>query len=102
PQRIPLTLTEFRMLAHMARYPMRVFSRAELADACLKGDIVHRLRMPSLGRGHRIGIVLEHPAVERKGAGGAEPKHGQGDQGHARGDAGTQGARGPHGMASRR
>lgn len=40
PQRLPLTLTEFRMLAHMARYPMRVFSRAELADACLKGDEV--------------------------------------------------------------
>ncbi len=40
PQRIPLTLTEFRLLAHMARYPMRVFSRAELADACMRGDEV--------------------------------------------------------------
>lgn len=39
-QRVPLTLTEFRMLAHMARYPMRVFSRSELADACMKGDEV--------------------------------------------------------------
>lgn len=40
PRRIALTLTEFRLLAHMARYPMRVFSRAELADACMRGDEV--------------------------------------------------------------
>ena len=39
PDRIslPLTLTEFRILAHMARAPKRVFSRSELVDACLPG-----------------------------------------------------------------
>jgi two-component system response regulator AdeR len=41
--RLDLTLTEFRILAHMARYPMRVFSRAELIDACvLDQDILDR------------------------------------------------------------
>ncbi|KWT72992.1 Two-component response regulator [Hyphomicrobium sulfonivorans] len=33
--RLELTLTEFRILAHMARSPSRVFSRSELIDACL-------------------------------------------------------------------
>lgn len=39
PDRIalPLTLTEFRILAHMARAPRRAFSRGELVDACLPG-----------------------------------------------------------------
>lgn len=32
-----LTLTEFRILAHMGRAPSRVFSRSELVDACLPG-----------------------------------------------------------------
>ncbi|BAV64421.1 DNA-binding response regulator [Sphingobium cloacae] len=35
---LPLTLTEFRLLAHMARNPTRVFSRGELVDACLPGS----------------------------------------------------------------
>lgn len=40
---LALTLTEFRILAHMARAPMRVFSRSELADACLDGrEVVER------------------------------------------------------------
>jgi two-component system response regulator AdeR len=30
-----LTLTEFRLLAHMLRTPLRAFSRAELLDACM-------------------------------------------------------------------
>lgn len=34
---LQLTLTEFRILAHMARAPDRVFSRGELVDACLPG-----------------------------------------------------------------
>lgn len=34
---LSLTLTEFRILSHMARAPMRVFSRGELVDACLPG-----------------------------------------------------------------
>lgn len=32
---IALTLTEFRLLAHMARSPSRVFTRSELLDACM-------------------------------------------------------------------
>jgi two-component system response regulator AdeR len=32
---IALTLTEFRLLAHMARAPSRVFTRGELLDACM-------------------------------------------------------------------
>lgn len=34
-QRLDLTLTEYRILEHMARAPRRVFSRAELVDACM-------------------------------------------------------------------
>lgn len=34
---LPLTLTEFRILAHMARSPARVFTRGDLVDACLPG-----------------------------------------------------------------
>ncbi|WP_312164279.1 response regulator [Phenylobacterium sp.] len=40
---LDLTLTEFRLLEHMARAPRRVFSRAELLDACLPdGDALER------------------------------------------------------------
>jgi two-component system response regulator AdeR len=35
---VPLTLTEFRLLVHMARSPSRVFTRSELVDACLPGS----------------------------------------------------------------
>jgi two-component system response regulator AdeR len=35
---VPVTLTEFRILAYMARQPRRVFSRSELLDACLPGE----------------------------------------------------------------
>lgn len=34
---LALTLTEFRLLSYLARYPNRVFSRGELVDACLPG-----------------------------------------------------------------
>jgi two-component system, OmpR family, response regulator AdeR len=34
---LSLTLTEFRVLTHMAKWPNRVFTRAELIDACLPG-----------------------------------------------------------------
>jgi two-component system response regulator AdeR len=34
---LALTLTEFRILAHMMKSPSRVFSRSELVDACLPG-----------------------------------------------------------------
>lgn len=34
---LTLTPSEFRILAHMARYPNRAFSRSELVDACLPG-----------------------------------------------------------------
>lgn len=33
-----VTLTEFRLLTHLARNPTRVFSRSELVDACLPGS----------------------------------------------------------------
>jgi two-component system response regulator AdeR len=40
---LDLTLTEYRLLAHMARSPQRVFSRADLLDACLpEGDALER------------------------------------------------------------
>ena len=40
---LSLTLTEFRLLAHMARAPSRVFSRSELVDACLpESDALER------------------------------------------------------------
>ncbi|HET8730984.1 MAG TPA: response regulator [Moraxellaceae bacterium] len=35
PHSLPLTLTEFRLLAHMARQPKRCFSRNELIEACM-------------------------------------------------------------------
>lgn len=42
-QLLALTLTEFRLLAHMARAPMRVFTRAELLAACLpEGEALER------------------------------------------------------------
>ncbi len=41
--RIDLTLTEYRILEHMARAPRRVFSRAELVDACMpESDALER------------------------------------------------------------
>lgn len=36
--RLALTLTEFRLLVHLAKSPHRVFSRGELVDACLPGS----------------------------------------------------------------
>lgn len=42
-QLLTLTLTEFRLLAHMVRAPKRVFSRAELLSACLpEGETLER------------------------------------------------------------
>jgi two-component system response regulator AdeR len=42
-QLLTLTLTEFRLLAHLARLPRRVFSRAELLHACLpESDALER------------------------------------------------------------
>ncbi|MBV7534910.1 response regulator [Duganella sp. sic0402] len=42
-QLLSLTLTEFRLLAHMLRAPKRVFSRAELLAACLpEGETLER------------------------------------------------------------
>lgn len=41
--RLSLTLTEFRLLAEMAQYPKRAYSRAELLEACLpEGDALER------------------------------------------------------------
>ncbi|KAI1696918.1 response regulator receiver domain-containing protein [Ditylenchus destructor] len=40
---LALTLTEFRLLAEMARHPKRAYSRAELLEACLpEGDAQER------------------------------------------------------------
>ncbi|NUA45525.1 Transcriptional regulatory protein BaeR [Dickeya solani] len=42
-QPMELTLTEFRLIAHMARAPRRVFSREELLVSCLpEGDSLER------------------------------------------------------------
>lgn len=42
-QALSLTLTEFRLLAHLARMPRRVFSRGELLHACLpESDALER------------------------------------------------------------
>ncbi|NTA39543.1 response regulator [Agrobacterium salinitolerans] len=35
---LSLTLTEFRLLTHLARTPTKVFTRGELVDACLPGS----------------------------------------------------------------
>jgi len=41
---LPLTLTEFRILAFMARHPKRCFSRYELIEACLpESDALDRV-----------------------------------------------------------
>jgi two-component system response regulator AdeR len=40
---LTLTLTEFKLLAEMARFPRRAYSRAELLEACLpEGDALER------------------------------------------------------------
>lgn len=40
---LDLTRTEFRILAHMARWPNRAFERSELVDACLpEGEALER------------------------------------------------------------
>ncbi|MBE0579566.1 response regulator [Devosia sp.] len=40
---LSVTLTEFRLLAHMVRSPNRVFERGELIDACLpEGEAMNR------------------------------------------------------------
>jgi two-component system response regulator AdeR len=39
-RRLDLTLTEFRILAHMARTPLRVFSRTEIMQACFDNQAV--------------------------------------------------------------
>jgi two-component system, OmpR family, response regulator AdeR len=43
-QRLDLTLTEFRLLEHLARHPNRAFSRAELIDAVIpESDALERV-----------------------------------------------------------
>jgi two-component system response regulator AdeR len=37
-EEVALTLTEFRLLAHMARNPTRVSTRGDLVDACMPGS----------------------------------------------------------------
>ena len=43
PIATPLTTTEFRLLAHLMRYPRKVFSRQELLEYCLlEGEALER------------------------------------------------------------
>ncbi|WP_423600003.1 response regulator [Roseateles sp. MS654] len=43
PQTLNLTLTEFKLLSEMARFPKRAYSRAELLVSCLpEGDALER------------------------------------------------------------
>jgi two-component system, OmpR family, response regulator AdeR len=43
-KRLELTLTEYRLLEHLARHPGRVFSRTELLEACLpESDALERV-----------------------------------------------------------
>lgn len=43
-QPLPLTLTEYRLLAHLATQPRRCFSRSELIEACLpESDALDRV-----------------------------------------------------------
>ena len=52
--RLELTLTEFRLLEHLARYPNRTFSRAELRGACWsEGDALERTVDVHLGSARR-------------------------------------------------
>jgi two-component system response regulator AdeR len=46
-RRLDLTLTEFKMLAHMARIPLRVFTRAEILDACFPNQDVQERTIDS-------------------------------------------------------
>ena len=65
---LTLTLTEFRLLAHMVKSPKRVFSRSELVDACLPGsDALERTvdshvsnlrrKLDQAGEGDAIAVV---------------------------------------------
>jgi len=66
---LPVTPTEFRILAHMARYPRKAFSRGELVDACLSGerDVLEqtvtshmsnlRAKLETVGQGELIQVV---------------------------------------------
>ncbi|MGP7795664.1 response regulator [Sphingomonas sp. CLY1604] len=58
---VTLTLTEFRLLEHMARTPGRVFSRSELLDACLpRSDALDRTVDSHVSKLRR---KLEHAGV---------------------------------------
>ena len=62
-RRLSLTLTEFRILAHLATAPMRVFTRAELAEVCLaRTDVLDRTVDSHLSKLRR--------KLEEAGAGG--------------------------------
>jgi len=44
PRLVPLTLTEFRLITHLARQPRRCFSRTDLVEACLpESDALDRV-----------------------------------------------------------
>lgn len=66
---LDLTLTEYRLLEHMARAPRRVFSRSELVDACMPdSDALERTvdsHMSNLRRKLEVGGASGHCAVVR-------------------------------------
>jgi two-component system, OmpR family, response regulator AdeR len=67
--RLDLTLTEYRLLEHMAHAPRRVFSRAELVDACMpESDALERTvdsHVSNLRRKLEIAGASGHCAVVR-------------------------------------
>ncbi|MCC9645781.1 response regulator [Rubrivivax sp. JA1029] len=69
PTPLDLTLTEFKLLALMARSPQRVFSRAELLESCLpEGDSLERTvdsHVSKLRRKLEAGGVTSVPASVR-------------------------------------
>ncbi|WP_077233772.1 response regulator transcription factor [Burkholderia cenocepacia] len=59
---VSLTLTEFRLLAHLASSPNRVFTRSELVSACLPdGDALERTWSCPCNSGHADTVRLMTP-----------------------------------------
>ncbi len=67
--RLDLTLTEYRLLEHMARAPRKVFTRAELVDACMPdSDALERTvdsHVSNLRRKLEVAGAASHCAVVR-------------------------------------
>jgi two-component system response regulator AdeR len=71
-RRLELTLTEYKLLEHLARHPARVFSRAELLAACLPdSDALERVIDAHLTRVRRklAALGVENVLDTVRGAG---------------------------------